>query len=287
LETNQGFESVINPPLETSQGTNHDNSGTHTSPESTESDFGVDFLDVVRSGTTSLDTVELGDHSISGLRDQSAEDTGNITRSEGNGELSGLRVLVLRLGEDVSVEHFDGLFEGDELHDSIGDLSSPEGSKTLIETIPTFVSSHLSKTFIEGGGESTSGGSLDSDLDGFPRAEETISNDFSGSGGKCPTDTLVFNGVFGSNNTSIDILEDFIETEFTKTLKGISDQSGSETKGKTSISFSGLDGSESISHGLVLAGVNLHSALDDIQRADSGVGKTTTQSTSDHALEII
>jgi len=287
LETNHGLEGIVDPPLETSQSTDHDDSGTHTSPETIETDITVDFLDVIHSATTSLDRVELRDHSISGLGDQSAEDTGNITRSESDGELSGLGVFILGSGEDSSVEHLDSLFEGDELHDSVGDLSGPEGSKTLVETVNTFVSSDLSKTFSEGNGESTSGGSLDSDLNGFPRAQEDISNNFSGSGGKSPTDTLVFDGIFLTNDASIDILEEFVETELSETLKGITDQSRSETQRETTGTFSGLDGSESITNGLVLAGVDLHSALNDIQRADGSVGKTTSQSTTNHTLEIV
>jgi len=229
LETNEGLERVVDPPLETSQSTDHDDSGTHTSPETIETDITVDLLDVIHSATTSLDTVELRDHSISGLRDQGAENTCNVTRSESDGELSGLGVFILGSGEDSCVEHLYSLFESDELHDSVGDLSGPEGSETLVETVDTFISSDLSKTFSEGDGESSNLGSLDSDLNGFPRAQEDVSNDFSRSGRKSPTDTLVFNGVFGTNDAGEDILEEFVETELSETLKGITDQSGSET----------------------------------------------------------
>jgi len=229
LETNHSLEGIVDPPLETSEGTDHDNSGSHTSPKSVETDFGVDFLDVVTSGATSLDGVELGDHSISGLRDQSAEDTSNVTRHEGDGELSSLGVFALGLSENLFVEKSDSLFESDELHDGVGDLSSPEGSQTLEQTGSTFISSDLVQSRRKVGGESTGLRGLDSNLNGFPRAEETISNNFSGSRSNSPTNSLVFNGVVGTDNTGKDVLEHFVETEFTQTLEGVSDKGGGET----------------------------------------------------------
>jgi len=287
LETNHSFEGIVDPPLETSEGTDHDNSGSHTSPETAETDFGVDFLDVVTSGAATLHGVELGDHSVSRLGDQGAEDTGNVTRHEGDGELSTLGVFALGLGEDSSVEEFDSLFESDELHDGVGDLSSPEGSQTLEQTVGTFISSDLVQSGGEVSGESAGLRGLDSNLNGFPRAEEAISNDFSRSGSDSPTKSLVFNGVFLTDDTGIDILEHFVETEFTQTLEGVSDKGGGETQSETSITFSGSDGGESVADIFVEARADLHSALDDIKRADGGVGKTTSQGTSDHALEVV
>jgi hypothetical protein len=255
--------------------------------KSVETDFRVDFLDVFSSGATSLDGVKLGDHSISRLRDQSAEDTSNVTRHEGDGELSTLGVFALGLSENFSVEKFDSLFESDELHDGVGDLSSPERSQTLEQTVGTFISSDLVQSGGKVGGESTGLRGLDSDLDGFPRTEEAISNNFSGGRSNSPTNSLVFNGVFLTDNTGIDILEHFVETEFTQTLEGVSDKGGGETEGETSVTFSSLDGGEGVTEVLVQTRVNLHSALDDIKRADGSVGKTTGQGTSDHTLEVV
>jgi len=114
------------------------------------------------------------------LGNQSAENTGNVTRSEGDGELLRFGVFILGLGEDVSIEGFDGSFEGDELHDSVGDLSGPKGGKTLVETISSFISSDLAKSFKGASGEGSLLGGLDSDLNGFPWAEKAISNNFCG-----------------------------------------------------------------------------------------------------------
>lgn len=88
LETNQGLEGIVDPPLETSQGTDHDDSCSESSPESAESDLGVDLLHVFSvGGSFGLDSVQLGDHSVSGLGNEGTEDTSNVTGHEGDGEL--------------------------------------------------------------------------------------------------------------------------------------------------------------------------------------------------------
>jgi len=87
LETNCSLEGIIEPPLETSEGTNHDDSCDESSPESLESDFGVDLADIFSESSLSLDGVELGDHGISRVRDDSAEDTSAVSRHECDGEL--------------------------------------------------------------------------------------------------------------------------------------------------------------------------------------------------------
>ena len=47
LEASCDLEGVVDPPLETSEGTDHDDSGTNTVPESLETDFLVDSGDLL------------------------------------------------------------------------------------------------------------------------------------------------------------------------------------------------------------------------------------------------
>ena len=176
--------------METSQSTDHNNSCTHTSPETAETDFRVDLSDVVHCATGSLHVVELGDHSISRLRDQSAEDTSNVTRAESDGELSALGVLILWLSEDVFVEGFDCLFESDELHDGIWDLSGPEGRETLVETVHAFISSDLTKSTAQISGESAWLGGLDSNLNLYIRSDNKENKIFTASQGQRRTSAI-------------------------------------------------------------------------------------------------
>jgi hypothetical protein len=70
-------------------------------------------------------TVQFRDHSISRVRDNSAENTSQITWSESDTELSGFVVVFFSLGENVIIEELYEPFESDELDDGIGNLTTP------------------------------------------------------------------------------------------------------------------------------------------------------------------
>jgi hypothetical protein len=139
LEADGYLEGVVDPPLETSEGADHDNTGTDTVPETLESDLGVDLGDLLADGGVRGFLVEDGNHGVSGVRDDGAEDTSQVARHEHNGELGALGVSILALGEDVVVEGADNVLEGTELHHGVGDLSHPQGAETLVETVPALV----------------------------------------------------------------------------------------------------------------------------------------------------
>ena len=54
-------------------------------------------------------------------------------------ELGSFAVLTSGSGEELFVEGCDDLLEGDEFHDGVGNLSGPERSETLVETLGSFV----------------------------------------------------------------------------------------------------------------------------------------------------
>ena len=125
LETNCSLEGIVEPPLETSEGTNHDDSCAESSPESFESDFFVNLADIISKGALSLDGVEFRDHGVGRVRDDSAEDTSAVSGHECDGELLTLRVFTSGLGEDLCVEELNDLLECNELHNGVRDLSHP------------------------------------------------------------------------------------------------------------------------------------------------------------------
>jgi|DEB0MinimDraft_12_1074336.scaffolds.fasta_scaffold103876_1 hypothetical protein len=59
----------------------------------------------------------------------------------------------------------------------------------------------------------------------FPWAQEAIGDDLSRSGGNGESDGLVLGSVVGANGTSVDILEDFIESELSESLGRVSNES--------------------------------------------------------------
>ena len=131
-ESAPNLEGIVDNPLHASKGTNHENSGSETLPESVETNILVDLT------STLSGLVHDRDHGVSWMRDDGAENTGNITRHEGDHKLGSLAVFALWLGEDVGIEFSDDLLESDELDDGIWNLSHPKWLDTLVETGGSF-----------------------------------------------------------------------------------------------------------------------------------------------------
>jgi len=121
--THGRLERVVDPPLEASQGTDHDNTGTETlGGEGGKTGLGG-------NGTDGLALVfgfaQQGDQRVGGVGDDSANDTREVTRGESDSELGGLAIGFLRSGEDFSVEDLDDLLEEVELGHGVRDLQGP------------------------------------------------------------------------------------------------------------------------------------------------------------------
>ena len=87
LETHCYLEGVIDPPLETSEGTNHNNSCSEPVPESLEADITIYFFNLGANWGAAASLVEDGDHGVSRVGNKGAEDTSPITRDKGDHEL--------------------------------------------------------------------------------------------------------------------------------------------------------------------------------------------------------
>ena len=126
LKSNCGLEWIVDPPLKTGQGTDHDDSCDQSCPQSFESDLLIDssyFLTYSAFFTSFW--VDLGDHGVSGVGDYGAEDTSKITGCEGDAELCGFTVIFFAFGEDVIIEELHEPFESDEFHNGVRNLSGP------------------------------------------------------------------------------------------------------------------------------------------------------------------
>jgi len=159
LETASNLEGIVDPPLETRKRTNHEDTSTEAIPETLEADLSINGANCA----TSL--VHDGDHSVSGVRHDSAEDTSPVTSQEGNCKLLVLAVSFTRFGEDICVECSHCLFEDNELNDSVWDLSCPKWVDTLVETVPSFGLHDLGPSFSGSLREGSSIGSLHSDFE--------------------------------------------------------------------------------------------------------------------------
>jgi hypothetical protein len=273
-ETNESLEGVVEEPLETSQGTNHDNTNWETVPETAEADLGVDTGDSRAHGLGGLLLgVDLGDHDVGRVGDNGTEDTSNVTTKEGDTSLSVDRVFFLLLWK-VSVDGKDSVFERGELNHGVWDLSEPQRSDTLVQTTETFSSNQFLETVHKARSVWWDGG-LGLDLDGLPWTEKNISNELSRSRSNQEKTSLVLDSVLLTSPVGILLLEQLVETVFTGTLEGVTNQSGTETSEDTTQSLLGNDGSPGLEVALVKRGVNLSSALDQIQWGHGSVGQTT------------
>ena len=106
--------------MEASEGTDHDNTSAETlSGEVSNADFAGDLSDsFALVGSLS----ELRNEGVSRMGDDGANNTSEVTGSEGDTELSGLAVSLLRASEDVGVEQLDDLFEEEEFGHSVRNL---------------------------------------------------------------------------------------------------------------------------------------------------------------------
>ena len=135
LQSDCDYEWIVDPPLETSEGTYHDDSGHEASPESLESDLLIDSAHLLSdwAGFVTF-TVQFWDHSVSGVWDNGAENTGKVTWGEGDAELGGFVVIFFSFSEDVIVEELDEPFESDELDYRVRNLTSPERANTFVQS---------------------------------------------------------------------------------------------------------------------------------------------------------
>lgn len=138
LQSHGRLKGVVDPPLESGQSTDHNNSCAQTSPKSLETNVCIDLLNGISDSTISLDIVQLRNDGISRVGDNGAEDSCQITRGEGNRELSSSRVLVLGLlVKDSLVDLLHDFFKGHELHNGVRHLTAPKRDDSLVETKDT------------------------------------------------------------------------------------------------------------------------------------------------------
>lgn len=122
--THRGLEAIIYPPLETGEGTNHQNTSTQSFRR--EADHTNLRSDLANRLALVGSLAELRNERISRVRDNGTDDTSKVARRECDSELGALAVGFLGLSEDVGVEKLDDLFEKEEFGHRVGDLEGGE-----------------------------------------------------------------------------------------------------------------------------------------------------------------
>lgn len=269
-ETHEDLEVVIDHPLQTGKGTNHDNSHWQTVPETLESNVLVDSRSDSTHSLAGLAVgVELADHDIGGVRHNSAEDTGSITSNEGDSGLGSLAVVALATGQTV-VNHLNNGLERSELHHGVRDLATPERIETLVETAPAFLGRDLAEA-IKGALVLRRNGTLHADLDGLEGAERNIGQEFCRGGRAQVQCCLVLVRVFGTSEVRILFLEKLIPAILERTLGRVTKEGRTPTGKDAANTFVSKNVTPSLEVALVQLRVDLASRLDKIQRCYGSV----------------
>jgi len=186
-KTAGNLEGIVNHPLEAGKGTDHENSCTKTLPETWEANVGIYFFDLLTSWLVRDSLIQNGDHCVSWMGDNSTENTSNISRHESDHKLLHPTVLGLGLSEDLAIEHLHDPFECNKLDDCVWNLPAPKRSKAFVEAIHAFGRLDHAEAFDGIVSECAWFGCLHSYFQGFPWAEQAISDDFCTGGGEGKT----------------------------------------------------------------------------------------------------
>lgn len=95
-----GYLRIVDAPLETSQGSNHDNTERQAPGEQIEP---AHILDDAANGGT-LAGIELGHHVVCWMGHNRTENTSNVPGSKGHSKLLSVVALLLGLGHNILVQ---------------------------------------------------------------------------------------------------------------------------------------------------------------------------------------
>ena len=98
-KTEPDLDTVVDEPLGGSEGTDHDDPGHKSLPDAHEAEL-LQSL----AGSRSLGHVHLGDDSVGRVRDDGAEDTGNVTGSKSHHQLLALGALISWLRHNMPAD---------------------------------------------------------------------------------------------------------------------------------------------------------------------------------------
>ena len=223
---------IVDHPLEPSEGTDHDDTDWKTIPETTKANV---LVDAVHGSTDSFSGltigIELADHDIGRVRDDGAEDTGDVTSAERDGGLSALTVVAL-LARKTVIDHLDDGLEGCELHHGVWDLTTPERVQTLVQTrncqkstqcqmfhspCGSFGGNYLGNTIVRSFGEWRHG-RLHADLDSLEWTQRNVGEELGGSRSRKVEPGLVLVRVLGAGEVRIELFEPLVAAVLESTL---------------------------------------------------------------------
>ena len=276
-----GLPSIVDPPLQTRQRTNHQNTRSQTVPASLPAQnlHRLQHRDLLRG------VVHLRHARVERMRHQRAEHTRNVARSERHRQLRRLAVRLARLRQQEAVEQTHDVLERGELHHRVRDLTAPQRHQTLPQSTHALSTRDLADSGHQLVGEVHLGRTrLDTHLGRLHRALEDIREDLSGRRSGQVDRVLVVLGSLLSHQVDVEVLEQLVTSELEETLHGITVE-GRLPSAVQTVTIPTLLRNllQTVHKVLVQSGVRLATALDQIERANSGVSGSARENASHKA----
>lgn len=286
------FQVAVDGELTGSKSTNHEETGAKTGVRTTDTELLGD-LDETRGGTltrSTLGLVDLGQHGISGLRDESSGETGNQTRAQVGNGLHAIRERLLGVRAE---DGLGDLLEDDELGHGVRNpkekcepkvspcptkktrpaigprlgvsnlLLEEDGTETSVESTDTLVLEHLGETTDEAVGV----GRLrdETDTGSLKRAKSDIGEELGGGGRGEVDSSAVVGGSLVTEGVDALLLEELITAELEGTLEEVTGEGRADTSQESASALILNDLTETANQATVVGlGVELDTGLDAV-----------------------
>ena len=276
-----GLPGIVDPPLQTRQRTNHQNTSSQAVPASLPAQHlhRLQHRDLLRG------VVHLRHARVERMRHQRAEHTGDVARGERHRQLRRLAVRLTRLRQQEAVEQTHDVLERRELHHRVRNLTAPQRHQTLPQRLHTLSTGDLANSRHQLVREvHLRRARLNAHLGGLHRAQEDISNELGRGRSSQVHGVLVVLGSLLSHQVDVEVLEQLVASELEESLHGVTVEGGLPSAVQTvTIPTLLRNLLQTVHKVLVQSGVRLATALDQIERANSGVSGSARENASHKA----
>ena len=251
------LDRVIDEPLQGSQGANHDDPGEQAFPHTLEPQSAENL-----EGRAAFLLVQNGHDGIRRVGHHSAEDTSDVAGHKGHGQLLTFGALALRLGHHILVERLNRALEAGELHHGVGDLAHPEWRHAFVEGPQALLAVHLGGRCPERAGIALL--RLHANLHCFHWGQGHVGEELgAGRGGQVQPGSP-FIGLLLAQELRVADFEDLVEAELEEALHGVAQKGRGPASGQAAQPIVPQCHAKAAQDALVLAGVHLHAALDQV-----------------------
>ncbi|CRK33352.1 hypothetical protein BN1708_001040 [Verticillium longisporum] len=254
----------------TSQSANHDDAHWKTVPQPGEANIFVNAAQGTAKRFAGRTVgVQLADHDIGRVRDDGAEDTGQIATGKGDAGLGALAVVAL-LARQAVVDHLDNGLERCKLHHGVGDLTTPERVEALVQPGHALLGRDGADA-VERAAVRRRDAALHAHLDSLKGTEGKVGEELGRSGRSQIQDRLVLLGILGTGNVRVLLLEELIPAILEGALGGVAEQRRAPAGEDAAHALAAEDLAPGLEISRVQLGVDLATRLDEVKRGDGKV----------------